>query len=147
MTAPRATRDNLRLAWPVLVGLAACPAWLVAAVLGAPRLVTFPLAVVMIAAPSLGAYVWLRTQDGMGRRPALVSVVSGLAGAVARGAFLLGVALSVTFTVLFVVGGFYDGVFHDEDVVLLTVCWGVLALLWLAGRYIPALMRRRVEDA
>jgi hypothetical protein len=64
-----------------------------------------------------------------------------------RGTFLVGLALCVAFTVLFVAGGLSDGVFHDEDVVLLSVCWGVLVLAWLASRYVPAFMRRRTGDA
>jgi hypothetical protein len=64
-----------------------------------------------------------------------------------RGTFLVGLALCVAFTVLFLLGGFSDGVFHDEDLVLLAVCWGVLALTWVASRYIPAFMRRRAGDA
>jgi hypothetical protein len=64
-----------------------------------------------------------------------------------RATFLVGLTLCVTFTVLFVVGGFSDGVFHDEDIVLLAVCWSALTLLWLASRYIPAFMRRRAGDA
>jgi hypothetical protein len=143
VTTPVSAWDNIKIAWPVLVSLAAGPAFVVAAVLGAPRLVTVPLAVVMIGAPSLCTYVWLRTQEGMGRRAALASSAARLVGAV----FLVGLVLCLAITALVVTGGFSDGVFHDEDVVLLIGSWGVLALVWLVSRYIPAFMRRRAADA
>ena len=74
-------------------------------------------------------------------------VDSGTVARNLRATFLVGLALCVGLTVLFVLGGFSDGVFHDEDVVLLSVCWGVLALTWLASRYVPAYIRRRAGDA
>ena len=147
MTTPVGTWDNLKIAWPVLVFLAAGPAFLVAAALGAPRLVTVPLAVVMIGAPSVGTYVWLRTQQGVGRRAALALAAAGLGTGFLRAALLVGLALCLTFTALFVASGLSDGVFHDEDVVLLIVSWSVLALIWVASRYIPAFLRRRAGNA
>jgi hypothetical protein len=143
VTTPVSTWDNIKIAWPVLVSLAAGPAFLLAAVLGAPRLVTVPLAVVMVGAPTLCTYVWLRTQEGMGRGAALASAAARLVGAV----FLVGLVLCLAITALVVIGGFSDGVFHDEDVVLLVVSWSVLALMWLVSRYVPVFRRRRAGDA
>ena len=64
-----------------------------------------------------------------------------------RGTFLVGLALCVVFSVLVVLGALSDGIVYDEDFILLAVCWGVLALAWIASRYIPAFMRRRAGDA
>jgi hypothetical protein len=147
MTTPVSTWENVKFAWPVLVSLAAGPAFLVAAVLGAPKLVTVPLAVVMIGGPSLCTYVWLRKQEGLGRGAALASAAGGLLGAVFLGTFVVGLALCATLTVLFVIGGLSDGVFHDEDVVLLIVSWSLLTLIWLASRYIRASVRRKARNA
>jgi hypothetical protein len=134
-------RDVLRVFWPHLAFLAAFAAYICSAALGAPRLLILPLAVAGIGVFPLATYLHLR--ETRSRRAALASV----AGSIARGALLVGLALCVVVTVLVVAGGLSDGVYHDEDVVLLAVCWSVLALAWLAGRYIPAFMRRRAGDA
>jgi hypothetical protein len=135
------SRDVLRVLWPHAVFLASAVALFASAALGAPQVLTLPLAVVAGGVFPLAAYLHLR--ETRNRRAALGSV----AGDLARGAFLVGFAFSALLTVLFVAGGLYDGIFHDEDVVLLAVCWGALALIWLAGRYVPPMVRRRTGDA
>ena len=134
-------RDALRVLWPHVAFVAAFGAMFASEALGAPRLLTLPLAVVAAGVFPLSAYLQLR--ETRSRRAALASV----AGYFAHGMFVVGLALCFALTVLFVAGGFHDGVYHDEDIVLLAVCWGVLALIWLGRRHIPAMMRRGAQDA
>jgi K+-transporting ATPase A subunit len=131
-------RDALRVFWPHVAFLAAFAAMVGSAAVGAPRFLMLTLAVVASGVFPLAVYLHLR--ETRSRRAALGS----MAGSLVRGTLLVCLALCVVVTVLFVAGGVYDGVYHDEDIVLLAVGWGVLALIWLASRYVPAFMRRRV---
>jgi hypothetical protein len=134
-------RDVPRVFWPHFAFLAAFAGFAGMDALGAPPVLKLALAVAGFGVFPFAAYLHFR--ETASRRVALASAV----GYLTRGALLVGLVVCVLVTVLVVAGGLHDGIYNDEDVVLLVVCWSVLAFAWLASRYIPVFVRRRARDA